>query len=102
MTSSAPGLPFRVLLIRNADGAEAWYESEWPNSVDPEAEFASLAFLFRDGNYSCDCNRELFFRRALGEDVGWDEVECGESRYRAIRLVVPGVGETDDLDEVSE
>ncbi len=30
-----------------------------------------------DGNFGCDCNRQLFFRRANGEDEDWD-CECSE------------------------
>ena len=41
-----------------------------------------MLFMFRDGNYSCDCNRELFFQRAAGEaETDLDAVVCGEGRY---------------------
>ena len=38
-------------------------------------------YMWREGNYSCDCNRELFFYRAKGIDK-WDKVKCSEGRYR--------------------
>lgn len=38
-------------------------------------------FMWRDGNYSCDCNRALFFLRAGGEDDSKDETPCGDGTY---------------------
>lgn len=38
-------------------------------------------FIWEEGNFSCDCNRELFFRRA-GERPEIDNPECGDTRYR--------------------
>lgn len=32
------------------------------------------------GNYSCDCNRALFFARAAGEDDP-EDTPCGEGRF---------------------
>ena len=44
-------------------------------------------FIWEEGNYRCDCNRALFFARAMGdEDPG--ELTCGESRYM-IRIRSP-------------
>lgn len=36
-------------------------------------------FMFREGNYSCDCNRALFFARAIGEAEPWDR-ECSGAK----------------------
>jgi hypothetical protein len=41
-------------------------------------------FIWSDGNYSCDCNRRLFFARAAGEDEDWDG-GCSDGLY-AVRL----------------
>lgn len=44
-------------------------------------------WYWTDGNASCDCNRELYFLRACGEDEDEGEVRCGSTRYRVnIRL----------------
>lgn len=47
-------------------------------------------FMWAEGNYACDCNRQLFFERALGRRDPFDNeaVKCGEGRYlaRATRL----------------
>lgn len=37
-------------------------------------------FVWEDGNYSCDCNRRLFFARANGEDEDW-EGDCSDGEY---------------------
>ena len=36
-------------------------------------------FIWEDGNYACDCNRELFFERACGKEP--DDVNCGSKKY---------------------
>lgn len=41
-------------------------------------------FVWEEGNYSCDCNRELLFRRAGGEDPELISVGCGDERYRLV------------------
>lgn len=38
-------------------------------------------FIWTEGNYACDCNRALFFKRAIGESTDDDETPCGDSRY---------------------
>lgn len=38
------------------------------------------SFCWSEGNFSCDCNRADFFRRAGGDDDDQD-AECGEGRY---------------------
>ena len=34
-------------------------------------------FMFKDGNYSCDCNRSSIIQEEYGEDA-IDELDCGE------------------------
>lgn len=47
-----------------------------------------MLYMFQEGNYSCDCNRELFFQRAKGEpETDLDEVKCGEGRYVIARAM---------------
>jgi hypothetical protein len=36
-------------------------------------------YMWTDGNFGCDCNRHLFFERAIGNEP--DDAECGETRY---------------------
>lgn len=37
-------------------------------------------YMWEDGNYSCDCNRRLFFARANNEEEDW-ESGCGNTEY---------------------
>jgi hypothetical protein len=45
-------------------------------------------WVWTDGNYSCDCNRHLFFNRAVGIEPG-DEHPCGDTRYTVIYVELP-------------
>lgn len=38
-------------------------------------------FMWTEGNYSCDCNRHLFFEIAGGNSPDFDNAECGEDKY---------------------
>ena len=50
-------------------------------------------YIWADGNYSCDCNRHLFFERAVGNEPEWNEGgECGDERY-AVRIEDDGGNE---------
>lgn len=37
-------------------------------------------YIWEEGNYSCDCNRRLFFSRVNGEEEDWDS-GCSEFEY---------------------
>jgi len=57
---------------RTPDGREGeWIEPRGKRQSIWEEEGGVCWFLWSDGNYSCDCNRSLFFL-----DEEWD---CGES-----------------------
>jgi hypothetical protein len=42
-------------------------------------------YQFEDGNYSCDCNRAIFFARAMGLPEDYN-VPCGDGGY-LVRLI---------------
>lgn len=44
-----------------------------------EDDLLNLEYMWAEGNYSCDCNRHLFFCRAGGEPDA--DPNCGESRF---------------------
>jgi hypothetical protein len=61
-------------ILRVADGATADYYDEyfeWPESE----------FIWTEGNYSCDCNRALFFAWAREEEEP-TELACSTGKYR--------------------
>ena len=48
------------------------------------------------GNMSCDCNRELEFRRAGGDSS--IDVQCSDGRFRAVRFILADGTELDGPD----
>lgn len=42
------------------------------------------------GNNSCDCNRELTFERAKGNDPHFEDAECSDGKYIALYAIVNG------------
>jgi hypothetical protein len=59
-------------------------QHEW---VDPPARMRYLdepsCFIWEEGNYSCDCNRALFFHDR--SDEAWEQ-ECNDVLY-AVRII---------------
>jgi len=79
----------KIEIKRNSDGVIAIFH--W-NVDDVDAQL----YLWEEGNYSCDCNRDLFFN-----DVTDNEAECGNTRY-SVRLIDADSGEMlyDEWDEI--
>lgn len=79
-----------VLILDTNTGEMADFSTKW---YDPEAEDAldNLIFLWSEGNYSCDCNRALFYGRARG--VSEEDLEelsqCGDGRYKVLSIKRP-------------
>lgn len=46
-------------------------------------------FIWEEGNYSCDCNRRLFFARANCEEEDWQS-GCGDTEYSVSILLEDG------------
>jgi hypothetical protein len=50
-------------------------------------------FMYKDGNYSCDCNRSLFFWRAMDgvteKQVECLESECGDTAFTVLSIHDP-------------
>ncbi len=49
---------------------------------------SDLIYLWSDGNYGCDCNREMMFCRAKDMPEP-EEKECTEERFK-VKLFVDG------------
>lgn len=43
-------------------------------------------YIWEEGNFSCDCNRRIFFRRAGNEDEGGMHT-CGQDAYVVEKIV---------------
>ena len=92
--------PGFVIVIRNmATGEDREYEDAYypcaPIPLDrQEEDFISKGwhdYIWTEGNYACDCNRELFWRRASGEDVPAEiDTKCGHNRYRVVKVWIKG------------
>lgn len=71
---------FDIYLRRNSDGLV--------RIIHEDGEFDEGAeFQWMENNYSCDCNRHLFFQRASSEDDSGDKT-CGETAYRVVKFVL--------------
>ena len=69
-----------VQIRRNADGVV--------RNV-PDEDWSTAEWSWTEGNYSCDCNRYLFFERAIGGDPESDgKYRCGDTQY-SIRVLLP-------------
>lgn len=69
-----------VAEIRNNENNEIRLY-EFNEELEKGSEFPSI-FNWSENNYSCDCNRRLFFKRVKNEvtESDWD-VECSEGMY---------------------
>lgn len=72
---------YLVHIRRNSDGLVRVYREnmEWWTGEDGSSDF-----LWSDGNYACDCNRALFFARAVGEED--PNRKCGDDAF-AVRIL---------------
>lgn len=48
-------------------------------------------YIWKDGNYSCDCNRKIFWGYAGNEDL-WDDSPCGDGGF-SVKLENPQTGD---------
>ena len=52
----------------------------WKDDLNLHEDGSPNLFMWVYGNYSCDCNRRLFFARVNGEDEDW-ESDCSNTEY---------------------
>jgi hypothetical protein len=71
-----PELPIIVHIRKNETGEVRIYHSfVYFDDMDLPSVFS-----WQYGNYSCDCNRRLFFARANNEEEDWKS-KCGNGEY---------------------
>lgn len=81
MSEQLPVIAIKLEIRRNADGevrSEVQTPQEWHE------------YIWQDGNYACDCNRELFFCRMSDEDEP-EARRCGDERY-SVRITDSATG----------
>lgn len=66
----------RIQEVASGTERDYVYPYEWEDSLE---------YLWSEGNYGCDCNRALFFARAVGEEDPEDR-ECGETAFRIVSI----------------
>ena len=93
LTQKKKGRPMKidVHIRKNETGEERVYcdDTEWLDRGECTAE-AGVCWMYEEGNYSCDCNRELFFERARGNDPDLDDVRCSDGRFTVTKIVDRG------------
>lgn len=45
-------------------------------------------WMWEEGNYSCDCNREAKFCHAAGREYSDEELACGRARFVVTKIVL--------------
>jgi hypothetical protein len=77
-----------VQIRHNASG-EIRVKRAWM-IYEPEDGPSPSVYMYEDGNYSCDCNRHLFFHRAAGVEP-MEDAPCGKVAYD-VNLINPKTG----------
>lgn len=76
-----------VHLLDTTTGKRAVYHTDHNSDQDPEPG-VFRDYDWRDGNFSCDCNRGDFWEEAAGEEVwGGGVSKCGDGRFVVEKIV---------------
>lgn len=70
-----------VTIRRVRDQAEVTHVDTAGYPAHDEEDVGGPIFMWSEGNYSCDCNRHLFFERAYGNEPDLDEHGCSDGAY---------------------
>lgn len=73
-------MKYTAHIRRNADGEVRQYHADQPDEY-----LDSLEFSWSENNFACDCNRHLFFERAVTPDYD-EQFPCGERAYRVLKI----------------
>ena len=84
-------MPYDVIIRKNETGEK--------RRIREDADWSyGQQFLWEEGNYSCDCNREIFFERANGVET--EDEECSEGRFSANAVLPDGSEVSLDMDDL--
>ena len=94
-------MKFTVQIKEIATGKVVEYHDDFePWEGEYDHPWTGLEYMWSEGNYACDCNRELYFNRSQGIEIHACSTRCGESRYRC-KITIDETGEV-ILDELKD
>ena len=71
----------KVAITKIETGETRIHEDTYPYKIDSR-------FIWEEGNYSCDCNRNLFFERAGGNEPSHTSIiACGNDVLYSIEFL---------------
>jgi len=74
-------MSYKVAIRKNSTGEVRIYDMECEWDAD------GSMFSWTEGNYGCDCNRELFFERANGIEIHTEW--CSVRRFSVLYAQLP-------------
>lgn len=78
------GQTYTITILHRPSGIQRQWSDEYPWAEGTE-------YLWSEGNFACDCNRELLFLRAGGvsesEINSRAPVRCGEVEYTVTKII---------------
>lgn len=75
---------YRISLTQIETSKTVEFDDKWgyPDYVRGEDWEYDPVFIWTDGNYSCDCNRHIFFYKDGLKTNDYEDVECGDKLYK--------------------
>ena len=86
-------MAIKITIVKNATGETRVYTDDTPGAA------LGCEYMWTEGNFSCDCNRHIFFERAVGNTPD-DDRPCGETAYTVPHIELPD-GVFIEIDDVS-
>lgn len=74
-------------ILKNATGEVRKYES---HEILEGCDESPSSYIWQEGNFHCDCNRELFFERAAEREI--ETEQCSYGRF-SVNLENPADGQ---------
>ena len=74
-----------IIAIRKNDTGEIHY---YTDTFTYEDEYHML-WQYTEGNFGCDCNRELFWYRLIGIEKIGEKLKCTDDRFSIVYIERP-------------
>jgi len=75
-------MKYKAIITRVADGEIGEYKPDWDYEVTEDG--FSNEYIWSEGNFSCDCNRMMFFHEARGEEYPvekFEDIKCSNGKF---------------------